>query len=241
MRTTLIFLALTASAKSEIHQFSVGLEATSTIDHRSTMEFRMVYTWEPGGDWWVTGTLDGYDSHLGDNCVVCDTIHLEDILMHRPHVELQTGFMAWQASGWGEDIWFSLDSDAGSYVTDHWHEWTLSYVDRDYRVITEAPEPIVGDANRDGRFGSEDLVQVFATGQYEDGFALNSVWETGDWNGDREFDSADLVLAMSTGSYQEVGAAVSVPEPASVVLALIGVVLGCKVRFPRREIRATNA
>lgn len=76
-----------------------------------------------------------------------------------------------------------------------------------------------GDANRDTRFDSRDLVAVFSSGEYDDGIPGNSTWETGDWTGDFEFDSSDLVAAMITGRYVS---SVGVPEPSVVVLFLIG-------------------
>ena len=62
--------------------------------------------------------------------------------------------------------------------------------------------PPPGDANRDGRFNSTDLVQVFQIGEYEDAFENNSTWQEGDWNGDGDFDSGDLVLAFQRGLYE---------------------------------------
>ena len=59
----------------------------------------------------------------------------------------------------------------------------------------------VGDANLDGQFDSNDLVAIFIAGQYDDGIAGNSTWETGDWNCDGEFDSGDLVAAFASGAY----------------------------------------
>ncbi|MCA9197495.1 MAG: hypothetical protein KDA87_08155, partial [Planctomycetales bacterium] len=59
-----------------------------------------------------------------------------------------------------------------------------------------------GDANLDNRFNSSDLVQVFEAGEYEDGIAGNSTWQTGDWNGDGEFDSSDLVFALQFAGYE---------------------------------------
>ena len=56
-----------------------------------------------------------------------------------------------------------------------------------------------GDANRDGIFNSQDLTQVFATAEYDDGIPDNSVWGEGDWNCDGEFDSGDLVRAFESG------------------------------------------
>ena len=62
-------------------------------------------------------------------------------------------------------------------------------------------EPLIGDSNRDGVFDSDDLVAVFVAGQYEDGVANNSRFETGDWNRDGDFDSEDFVFAFSQGHY----------------------------------------
>jgi hypothetical protein len=67
-------------------------------------------------------------------------------------------------------------------------------------------QAIVGDANLDGGFDSQDLVRVFQTGEYEDGTLGNSSWAEGDWNGDGEFDSRDLVRAFQAGSYRSAAA-----------------------------------
>jgi hypothetical protein len=61
--------------------------------------------------------------------------------------------------------------------------------------------PVPGDANRDGRFDSSDLVLILAAGEYEDEVADNSTWEDGEWNGDGDFTTADLVLALSAGQF----------------------------------------
>jgi hypothetical protein len=61
--------------------------------------------------------------------------------------------------------------------------------------------PLPGDANRDGRFDSGDLVMVMAAGEYEDSIADNSTWAEGDWNEDGDFTTSDLVLALSVGWY----------------------------------------
>jgi hypothetical protein len=73
-----------------------------------------------------------------------------------------------------------------------------------------------GDADLDGEFASPDLVQVLASGQYEDDVALNSTWGTGDWSGDGEFASGDLVLALADGGYDaRPRRALAVPAPLS--------------------------
>ena len=86
----------------------------------------------------------------------------------------------------------------------------------------------IGDANLNGEFNSGDMVQVFARGKYE---TLETAgWEDGDFNGDTLFGSGDMVAAFVGGGYEKglkpggPNPAVSaVPEPSSVLLALLGV------------------
>lgn len=56
-----------------------------------------------------------------------------------------------------------------------------------------------GDANRDGHFDQQDLIQVSASGRFLSGAA--AVWEDGDWNHDGFFDVSDLVAALQNGQY----------------------------------------
>ncbi len=72
-----------------------------------------------------------------------------------------------------------------------------------------------GDSNMDGVFDTNDLVQVFGAGEYEDDINSNSTWTTGDWNGDGEFDSSDLILALADGGYKAGPRPAAVPEPSS--------------------------
>lgn len=90
-----------------------------------------------------------------------------------------------------------------------------------------------GDANLDGLFTSEDLVQVFQAGEYEDGIDGNSSWATGDWNGDAEFGSLDLVRAFQAGTYEQgpLATANLVPEPSG-ILPLVMIVFA--FHLPRR-------
>ncbi|MEZ6116513.1 MAG: PEP-CTERM sorting domain-containing protein [Pirellulaceae bacterium] len=81
-----------------------------------------------------------------------------------------------------------------------------------------------GDSNLDGEFNSSDFVAVFTAGEYEDTAVGNSTWAEGDWNGDGDFNSSDFVTAFSAGGY-EIGpraAVAAVPEPASNVMVLLG-------------------
>jgi hypothetical protein len=74
-------------------------------------------------------------------------------------------------------------------------------------------------ADLDGRFSSQDLVQVFQRGEYEDAEAGNSTWIDGDWNQDGECDSNDLVLAFQQGTYQIEAARQERPLPSAADLA----------------------
>ncbi|MCA9200668.1 MAG: hypothetical protein KDA87_24175 [Planctomycetales bacterium] len=91
--------------------------------------------------------------------------------------------------------------------------------------VAAAVRLIPGDSNMDDRFNSSDLVEVFTTGEFEDGIPLNSTWREGDWNGDKEFDSGDFVYAFTAGSYSS--EAIPVPEPRQslgtiLIMAIVG-------------------
>ncbi|MCA9199015.1 MAG: PEP-CTERM sorting domain-containing protein [Planctomycetales bacterium] len=81
-----------------------------------------------------------------------------------------------------------------------------------------------GDSNLDGEFNSSDFVAVFTAGEYEDTAVGNSTWAEGDWNGDGDFNSSDFVTAFSAGGYEigPRGGVAAVPEPASQVMILLG-------------------
>jgi hypothetical protein len=83
-----------------------------------------------------------------------------------------------------------------------------------------------GDGDGDGLFNSNDLLNVFQFGQYEDDIEDNSDWTSGDWTGDLDFNTSDLIEALQTGGYVASAQPVrAVPEPASGA----GLVLGCLV------------
>jgi hypothetical protein len=83
----------------------------------------------------------------------------------------------------------------------------------------------VGDANLDQEFNSSDLVSVLASGTYE--AQIEAVWSTGDFNGDGRANSTDLVAALADGGYEQgkPPAANAVPEPASSLLLLVGLLM----------------
>lgn len=84
-----------------------------------------------------------------------------------------------------------------------------------------------GDANLDGEFNSNDLINVFAAGGYESENPAG--WATGDWNGDGLFASGDLISAFADGGFEngpKVQAASTVPEPSALILFVLAG-LGC--------------
>ena len=88
----------------------------------------------------------------------------------------------------------------------------------------------MGDANLDGVFDSGDMITVFQAGLYETGAA--ALWADGDFDGNGAFESGDLVAALADGGY-EAGprpAVAAVPEPSSVILLAMGMLLVLKRR-----------
>ena len=93
-------------------------------------------------------------------------------------------------------------------------------------LLADGFNSYIGDSNLDGEFNSSDMVVVFTAGEYEDTVAMNSSWVEGDWDGDGDFTSGDLVFAFTIGGYEQGprAAVASVPEPASVMGLLTGMV-----------------
>ena len=80
-----------------------------------------------------------------------------------------------------------------------------------------------GDANLDGMFNQDDIVDVLEAGEFGDGVPMNSSWATGDWNGDTEFDQLDLVLALQDNGFGKGSRSQNrvVPEPQSIIAMII--------------------
>lgn len=96
---------------------------------------------------------------------------------------------------------------------------TLGAADLDL-YITTIVNTVPGDSNLDGRFTTQDLVQVFQRGLYERADLGTAGWADGDWNGDGLFNSRDLVHAMIYGAFttetfpmRELPGEVMIPEP----------------------------
>ena len=68
-------------------------------------------------------------------------------------------------------------------------------------MVKDVLDTDFGDTNLDGQFDSEDIVDVFVSGKYNDRIPGNAGWADGDWNGDGDFNEADFVLAFTDGGY----------------------------------------
>ena len=80
------------------------------------------------------------------------------------------------------------------------------------------------ETDLDKEFSTSDLVAVFQAGEYEDTVTGNSSWAEGDWNGDGDFTTGDLVFAFQGGNYEQ-GPAMQVPEPQTVAMAMLFLLL----------------
>ncbi len=105
----------------------------------------------------------------------------------------------------------------------------------DQQVLLTLYRAPAGDASGDGRFNTEDIVQVFQMGEYEDAIDDNSDWTEGDWDGDRDFTTHDMIAAFETGQYETTGDAAMahpVPEPNGLLLLLVGILAAWVARRP---------
>jgi hypothetical protein len=97
--------------------------------------------------------------------------------------------------------------------------------DREFLILDLIGVPY-GDVNFDGQFSSQDLLQAFQAGHYDDMNPTEPVsYCEGDWNGDTVFDSSDLVFVFQQNftSSATVSAASVVPEPGLWTLSAFGV------------------
>ena len=93
-----------------------------------------------------------------------------------------------------------------------------------YPIVSIEDGMAEGDWDGDGDFTSSDIVLAFQAGKYEVAGAA-ATWVQGDWDGNQLFTSADFVAAFADGGYEagpRPGAVSAVPEPGSIVLALVG-------------------
>lgn len=105
--------------------------------------------------------------------------------------------------------------------------------------VTEVKNSWFGDANLDGMFDSDDLIEVFSQGKYGTGEAAG--WAEGDFDGDLDFDADDLLHALAGGGY-DIGArkvTAAVPEATSLTLLGVGLFLSVNAGRIFRKIDRT--
>ncbi len=149
----------------------------------------------------------------------------------------QTMSICWLArlailiDGSGSDAMFDLDGDGMSTTEDH-RIW-----------VKDLKHTWYGDADLNGEFDSNDFVQVFQAGKYEQGWVdqwgeihNGAGWAEGDWNADGIFDSDDFITAFDDGGYEQGPRTdvAAVPEPSGTLLWVIGLLLWLIARRTRR-------
>ena len=131
----------------------------------------------------------------------------------------------------------SVRSGSENPLLDVNRDGAIDNVDRRHWVH-ELKGTYFGDANLDGEFSTTDLISVFQVGIYEDDVPLNATWATGDWNGDGDFSTSDMVVAFQDGGFELGPRRViqTVPEPGTLSLLSIGILLAPILRNSRREL-----
>jgi hypothetical protein len=206
------FFASSADGVDNQDAIAQNIRDLLTTAANSTFDLRATYTLGSGGSPLIASQGVGIDipAGMGGDFNFDKDINEED-------KDLLTAAIS---GGGGYDVLFDVNDDGA-----------LNFDDLEY-VVKDILNTYFGDANCDGEFNSTDLIQIMVAGKYETGNP--AVWSSGDFNADGIFESGDLVLALADGGYELGPAAVAaVPEPASMVLSLIGLTL-LAVRGRRR-------
>ena len=95
-----------------------------------------------------------------------------------------------------------------------------------------------GDTDGNGEVNSEDLFNILEAGKFNHPELGPATWLEGDFSGDDLVNSTDLFLILATGKYNQgpyttAAALATIPEPSSIVLAVIA--LAGFVVFIRRR------
>ena len=161
----------------------------------------------------VAAGLTFMESPVGD-LVANDLLDVADIDLLAAEIARQD-YNGFGSSRWLPDAMFDVnhDSDVNQqdllfWVHDLKHTW-------------------LGDANLDGRFNSNDIIDVLSANTYdkpidyfEGGFVDQVSWAEGDFNADGGFNSDDLMDALADGGYEMGPRPMSVPEPMSLLTLL---------------------
>lgn len=164
-----------------------------------------------GKGWKLAGTVLAVEGHRDQpdvrrNAIFGTVTHYADLATYLPEIETRYVY-----GDFDDDVTLDVDDvdalgaamNASEYEArfDLTRDGRVDFSDRE-KWVEDVKVTYFGDANLDLSFGTDDLVLVLQSGQYEDTIVGNSTWATGDWNGDGEFDSSDLVIALQSGGFE---------------------------------------
>ena len=86
------------------------------------------------------------------------------------------------------------------------------------------PNDIPGDANKDGKVDGSDVTILAGNWQVGVDGTVEATWEMGDFNGDKKVDGSDVTILAGNWQYGVNAEAAAVPEPATLVLIVMGLV-----------------
>ncbi|MCO6043381.1 PQQ-dependent sugar dehydrogenase [Aeoliella sp. ICT_H6.2] len=150
-------------------------------------------------------------------------------------VSMTLGDVVGVGAGGRANMRFGADSDGEVYVISKTNDKVYVFVSGE----TIAPPSILGDLDLDGDVTQQDVIK------FKEGWLSKTLvpsvasWKRGDLNLDSTTDLADLFLMHS--ALQDAGLSFStrqltgVPEPTSVLLALMGVTIAMTVAKPRQR------
>lgn len=139
-----------------------------------------------------------------------------------------------QSQGDGAEVWINGSGSSSPFIYIKFQPFYTGPIAFDAIKVTSVPAPIPGDLNFDGVVDIQDLTIVANTWLTKTDFR-------GDASGDGRVDIQDLTLIANNWLHTD-GSQTLVPEPASAVLAGIGLVaLGVWRRRERSGLAAMNA
>ena len=141
---------------------------------------------------------------------VDDTAEIIDLQVRTS--DLFTGdYVEWgsiDSPGVGEGYWESVEFEVSPEIPD----------------TPVVPDDIPGDANKDGKVDGSDVTILAGNWQVGVDGTVEATWEMGDFNGDKKVDGSDVTILAGNWQYGVNAEAAAVPEPATLVLIVMGLV-----------------
>ena len=121
---------------------------------------------------------------------------------------------------------FCVDSEDLTFATNSWKLAGL-------QIALQGTVNIPGDANNDGKVDGSDVTILAGNWQKGVNDGQTAIWTEGDFNGDGKVDGSDVTILAGNWQYGVDAAAVSVPEPSTMVGLLSLCLLGL-LKFSRK-------